>query len=193
MGLGSKAPLYCERSLVNGARDEASHVLLLAEDVRKRRGERGRRLHRGKHDLADVAAAIKAEDPLHLIERHVLHDVDHVLVELAADGTKVREDEGLLHVESQSDDVLGVLHREPLRVGQLEIFPEELFVVGQLDDERYVERLLQPLGEQERDQVTEVKASRRAAPSVQVEWLALLGKVVFVQVLYVLQVNVPLN
>ena len=161
-------------NLVYGARYKTSHVLLLAKDVRKRRGERGRGLHGGEHDLANVAAAVEAEDALHLVEGHVLHDVDHVLVKLSAHGAKVGEDEGLLHVKPEGDDVLGVLHRELLRVGQLEIFPEELLVVGQLDDERHVEGLLQPFGEKERDEMTEVEPGRRTTPRVQVERLALV-------------------
>ena len=71
--------------LVDGARDETSDVLLLPEDEWERGGEGGRGLDRGEHDLADIGAVVEAEDALHLVERHVLHHVDHVLVELAAD------------------------------------------------------------------------------------------------------------
>ena len=144
--------------LVNGARDEASDVFLLAKDVGERRRERGSSLHGREHNLADAAAAVEAEDALHLIERHVFHDVHHVLVEFAADGGEVGEDERLLHVKPEGDDVLGVFDGELLRLCQLEILPEEFFVIRELDDERHVERLLQPLGEQERNQVAEVEA-----------------------------------
>lgn len=55
--------------LVNGAGDEAAHVLAVAKDVREHPGEAGRRLHRRKADLADVVVLREPKDAAHL--RHV--------------------------------------------------------------------------------------------------------------------------
>ena len=53
--------------------------------------------------------------------------------------------------------------------------PEELLVVGQLDDERDVEGVLEPLGEDEGDEVSEVHRLRGGSSTrVQEEWVALL-------------------
>jgi hypothetical protein len=102
----------------------------------------------------------------YLVESHMFHDVNHVLIELSADMSvkmwsklfnnlspsvsamnvfplrEVSEDERLLHVETQGDDVLGILYGQPLGFLQFEVFPQELFIVGQLDDQRYVEGFL---------------------------------------------------
>ena len=77
---------------------------------------------------------------------------------------EVAEEEGLALVEAAGDDVLGVLNREPREVVQVVALPvrvlalpQELLVVGQLDDQRDVEDVLQPLGEVERDHVPEME------------------------------------
>ena len=56
----------------------------------------------------------------------------------------VAEDEGFVDVEAARDDVFCVLEGQALAFVEGEIFPEKLFVVGQLNDERNVERILQP-------------------------------------------------
>ena len=59
----------------------------------------------------------------------------------------------LLGVEAAGDDVLGVLVAHVDALFERHLLPQELLVVGQLDDQRTVEGLLQPLGEEEGDQV----------------------------------------
>ncbi len=44
----------------------------------------------------------------------MLHDVQHVLVELSSDEPEIGEDERLLDVEAKRNDVLGVLDRQLL-------------------------------------------------------------------------------
>lgn len=108
----------------------------------------------------------------------------------------------LCRVEAARDDVLGVLERQRVRALEREVLPQEpaqgrghghgpslpagatgplslssachaLLVVRELDDERDVEGLLEPLRELEGDEVPEVqRLGRRAAPRVQVERLA---------------------
>lgn len=71
-------------NLIDGAGDEAGHILGVAEDEGKRRRERRRRLRGREADLADAITVAEAEDALHLVERHALLDADHVLVERRA-------------------------------------------------------------------------------------------------------------
>mmetsp|Transcript_4771 Transcript_4771/g.17846 ORF Transcript_4771/g.17846 Transcript_4771/m.17846 type:complete len:397 (+) Transcript_4771:649-1839(+) len=146
------------RVLVDGARDEASKRLLVgAEEVREAVGERGRRLRGREADLPDVGLAGEAEDAARLVERDALGDLQHVEVEGGAHVVDVGEDERAPGVESARDDVLGVLPRQPPGVLELHGLPQELLVVGELDDERHLESLLEPLGEVEGDEVAEVQ------------------------------------
>ena len=64
----------------------------------------------------------------------------------------------------------------PVAFLQLQVILEQkLLVVGQLDNQWAVEGILQPLGEVERNQVTQMQGfAGRAATSVQIELLALL-------------------
>ena len=60
-----------------------------------------------------------------------------------------------------------------LIVGQ--IFPQELLVIGHLDDQRAIEYVLQPLAEDEGDEMADVhRLGGRTSPSVEVERLAFL-------------------
>ena len=53
--------------------------------------------------------------------------------------------------------------------------PEELLVIRQLDDKRHVEGVLEPLGEDEGDEVAKVhRLGGGSSPGVQEEWVALL-------------------
>jgi len=65
--------------------------------------------------------------------------------------------------------------RQPSRVVQTQVLPQELLVVRELDHQRDFERLLQPLREVERDEVAEVQTlRRRPAAGVQVKLFTLL-------------------
>ena len=57
----------------------------------------------------------------------------------------VDEDEGLFHVEANSDDVHGILDRELMAFFEREfVRVEELFVIREHDDERHVKDFLEP-------------------------------------------------
>ena len=100
----------------------------------------------GKHNFTNVGAVREAKDPLDLVKSDVLHDVNHIFVELSSHLLKIGKYVGLVHVKSQGDDVFGVLEGQPFGVPHLQVFPEELLVVGQLNDQWHVERFLQPPG-----------------------------------------------
>lgn len=127
------------------------------------------------------------------------------MVERPADIVEIREDERLLRVEPKRNDIPRVLLRKSLALLELEVeLEQELLVVcertvsqcgvrrtqiiesreegdrpggltGELDDERAVKDVLEPLGEDEGDGVPQVHAVARRAPAgVQVERLLLL-------------------
>ncbi len=80
----------------------------------------------------------------YLIKCDVLHNVDGVFVEGAADESEVGEDESLVDVEAEGDDVLGVLEGHPFRLFFGQIFEQKLLVVGQLDHQGNVKSVLEP-------------------------------------------------
>mmetsp|Transcript_68938 Transcript_68938/g.166683 ORF Transcript_68938/g.166683 Transcript_68938/m.166683 type:complete len:219 (-) Transcript_68938:313-969(-) len=145
------------RVLVDGARDEAGHGGVAAEDVREGGRERRRRLHRREGVLADVDGVVEAEDALDLVVRGGLLYLEDVRVHVP-DVVEVGEDERLRDVEAARDDVLCVLEGEAVALLQLEVLPQELLVVGHLHHQHALEDVLQVLGEHERDQVAEVQS-----------------------------------
>ena len=91
-------------------------------------------------------------------------------------GQKKRKYE--LGVESAGNDVLRVVDAHLPTLVERELLPQELLVVGQLDHQGAVEHVLQPLGEEEGDQMPEMQTSRRGASShVEIEFLSLLVRV----------------
>lgn len=78
-------------------------------------------------------------------------------VHRATDVLKVAEDKGLSHVEAAGDDVLAVLACQPPRLRRRQALPQALLIVRELHDERALERVLQPLGEHEGDEVAQVE------------------------------------
>lgn len=85
---------------------------------------------------------------------------------------RVDKDEGLLWVQTHSNDVLDVLvskRRELLKVAALLV--EILLIVGHLDHEGNVERLLQVLAEDERQHVSKMKSlGGRSATGIKEKW-----------------------
>ena len=55
----------------------------------------------------------------------------------------VGEDEGLLDVEPEGDDVLGILQRQLLSLLQGEILPQELFIIRHLDHQWNIKYILE--------------------------------------------------
>lgn len=133
------------RVLVDRAGDEARDVRGRAENVREGVGERRGGLDGGEVDLADVVRVVEAEGGFRLAVCYLARDLGDVLVEGAADVGVVAEDEGSREIESDGDNVAGVFSREPLRLLDFELmFEQELFVVGQLNDQWDLEYVLQP-------------------------------------------------
>jgi hypothetical protein len=60
------------RILVDGAGDEAAHVLAVAKDVWEHAREAGRCLHRWEADLADVVVLREPKDAAHLAAAQVI-------------------------------------------------------------------------------------------------------------------------
>ena len=71
-------------NLVNGTWDETANILLVTEDEGKGCREGWCSLNSWEHNLPNVGAVIKAEDPLHLVKCHMLHYINHVLIEVAS-------------------------------------------------------------------------------------------------------------
>mmetsp|Transcript_22472 Transcript_22472/g.57027 ORF Transcript_22472/g.57027 Transcript_22472/m.57027 type:complete len:401 (-) Transcript_22472:153-1355(-) len=163
--------------LVDRARDEAGHALVLPEDMRERGREGGRGLYGGKSVLPDVVRVRKAKDGLDRRVGGEFLDAHDVGVH-GAHVVEVGEDEGARDVEATRDDVFAVLARQAVCLLQRDVLPEEFLVVGELDDERALERVLQPFGEHKGDQVPEVqRLGARAAAGVEVHLAAPLHRV----------------
>ena len=79
-----------------------------------------------------------------MIVRDTFLDPYHILVEagtLSHEG-QVCKDEGLLDVKAEGDDVLDILPAEALTLLHLQVLPEELLVVGQLDNQGDIKHVL---------------------------------------------------
>lgn len=87
---------------------------------------------------------------------------------------EIGENERLPYVKSQSNDVFSILPGQSHCFLHLEIFPQSLLVVSQLNHQRHVESLLEPLGDDEGNQVAQVHGLWGRSPaSVQIERLPL--------------------
>lgn len=96
-------------------------------------------------ELANVVAVVEAECALDLVNGDSLGHPAHVLVESTANKLEVAENESFLHVESNSNDILGVCLCVSLRVLDVDLLRVHvLFVVGHHDHEGAVEDILEP-------------------------------------------------
>jgi hypothetical protein len=96
-------------------------------------------------DLSDVGTVIKAKDCSRLVQSNVLRHATDVLVESAAHELPVAEDECLLWVETNGNDVLGVVRGVALDLLDRPLLAEQvLLVIGHHNHKRYVEHILQP-------------------------------------------------
>jgi hypothetical protein len=78
-----------------------------------------------------------------LIQSDALRDANHIPVKLASDVIKVGENEGTTNVEPTSYDVLRVLTSKTPSLFKLQILPQKLLVVRELNHKRNLERILQ--------------------------------------------------
>ena len=86
---------------------------------------------------------VETKDGFTLVRRHASADSYNILVKVSSHELKVAEDEGLLGVETDSDDILCILFGEANNVVNAEIrLEEEFLVVGQHDDQRNIEDVL---------------------------------------------------
>ena len=167
--------------LVDSSRDQARHGLALAEDVRER-GTEGRGSLDGREgELANIVRLVESKDSLDLVEVHVFLHAEHVGVQVL-DVLNVAENECLFRVKSKCNDVLDVVEAHANGAfGTIKVelrTVDKLLVICNLDDQRHVEGVLQVLGEDEGDAVTEMEGlSTRAAASVEVKRLSLLVSV----------------
>jgi len=113
--------------------------------LRKRRAERRCCLNSWKADLSDAIAVRESKDASRLAERNTLLDATDCPIKLGrvADVVRVGEDERLVDIEADCEDVLRVGNCETVYFVDGEVFPEKLFIVCELNDQRNVKRLLQ--------------------------------------------------
>lgn len=168
--------------LINGTRYETGHIGVSAEHDREAGGEARGGLHGRKGGLADVVGIGETEYGLCLIVSDGALDAQDILIQ-RADVGGIGEDEGLVRVESDGDDVLCVFAGEvdEMLNGRrgfvaLWLFCEKkLFIIRQLNDARYMERLLKICGEDEGDKMTEMQGGGGGATAgVQEELFARL-------------------
>ena len=55
---------------------------------------------------------------------------------------KISKDEGLLHIKSESNDILSILNCLMLSLFHSEIFPQELFIISHLDHKWNIKYIL---------------------------------------------------
>ena len=109
--------------------------------------ESGGGLGSAEVELADVVAVVEAEGSSDGVDCDSLGHSAHILVESATDKVEVAEDEGLLHVETNCDNVHCVCLSVPLCVVNLDFLRvHEFLIVRQHDDQRALENILQPPG-----------------------------------------------
>ena len=168
------------RVLVDSTGDEAGHGLLVAKDEREGGGETRSRLDRREADLSNWTAVVKSENPLHLVVSHALLDLDNVLVEgraLTHEG-EVGENESFLDVESKCNNILDILPGQAHRLLLLQVLPQELLIVGHLDDQGHIKGLLQPFSEEEGNEVAKVhRITAGTSSSVKEELFSLFNLV----------------
>ena len=158
MDLVTNIPGHAEVGvLVNAARNKAGNILI-SNDVGEAGGEAGRGLNGRIGCHPAIVAHLKPEDRPQGIEIDMPLEPADVRVQLSH-VLRVDKDEGLLRVQTDSYDVLDVLvgkSRELLKVAALLV--EIFLIVGHLDHEGNVERLLQVLTEDERQHVPKMKS-----------------------------------
>ena len=137
--------------------------------------ERGNRLDRWVGELPDGVILVEAESALDLVHCGVLVDLDGVGVEVL-DVSRVHEYENFLWVVAEGNYVLDIadghlLHSFQVKLGSVQIF----LVIGDLDDQGNIERLLQIVVDDEGNGMTKMEClSGGTTTSVEVEQLALL-------------------
>jgi len=145
--------------LVDRLRDQAQHVLGSSKGHREGAGEGRGSLNSWEANLSNVGLVIEAKHANGLAEGHALANLANIGVHVA-DVVQIAKDKGLCLIESACNDVLGIFASELVALFQFHVLEVELFVIRELNHQRYVKRLLQIAREVERDQVTQVQGRR---------------------------------
>ena len=131
-----------------------------------------------EEELADVVGVVETEGAFDLVDGDAFSHADDVLVEGEAGGhvLGVCEDEGFVGVETDADDVFGILFAVSAGIFDCDLFRMHKFlIVGQLNDKGAVEDILEILGELEGDGVTDMHAlAAGTSASIEEEGLAFL-------------------
>ena len=107
--------------------------------------------------LPDGVILVEAESTLDLVHCGVLLDLDSVGVQVL-DITRIHEYENFLWVVPEGNDVLDIadghlLHSFEVKLGSVQIF----LIIGDLDDQGYIESLLQIVIDDEGNGMTKMK------------------------------------
>ena len=143
------------RVLVDSLRDKAVDVGSLAEDMGECVAKRWDCLDGWVGHVTNIHIGCQSKYPLHLVISDLLLCLHNVGVHLPHIG-QIAENERQIVVEPTGDDVLGIF-LSPIRIGlqrDLVLFAgdlvvEEFFILGELDDNRDLEYLLEPFCEEE--------------------------------------------
>ena len=104
----------------------------VTENRRKGRGEGRSGLDCRVGILAYIMGSSESKGALGLICSDTLLNPDDIGVH----GThivQIREQKGLARIESNRQDIFGILISQPMGVLQTQIFPEEFFIIGHLN------------------------------------------------------------
>jgi len=113
-----------------------------------------------EEDLSNIGALVETEGATNLVVGDELGEFPGVHEDMVGDVFEIAEDEGLLDVESEGDKILCVFQTVFVRLFKSErVLEQGLFVVRQHEYEGYVEHLLQPARELQRDGVSQVQAA----------------------------------
>lgn len=114
-------------------------------------------------NLANVGAAFEAKDTTSLVESYALLDLANIAVHVS-NIIQVAENESFLEFETARNNILRVGISKFVTFFKLDVFPQELFVVCQLNDKWRLEYFLKVSSEGERNEMAQMKSVRRGPP-----------------------------
>ena len=106
--------------------------------------------------LADIVRLGETKYSSYLVLSHMLLYLEFIWIQIL-DIVSISENESFLSIEAKCDDVLDVFDGHFLSLVERQFFLENvLFIIGNLDYQRYIKHVLEVLGENEWDRVTHV-------------------------------------
>mmetsp|Transcript_15640 Transcript_15640/g.23428 ORF Transcript_15640/g.23428 Transcript_15640/m.23428 type:complete len:209 (-) Transcript_15640:1328-1954(-) len=125
-------------------------------------GERWRCLDGRKGNLSNICRSIKSKDIIHSIARHRLPNSYNRWVHLTHI-IQIGKQKCLIRDESTGNDILSIFNGQLSKVVQVisldfivYTLEEKFLIVGHLDHQRTLKRLLQPFGEKKWDQMAQM-------------------------------------